>query len=160
MAVALIGAGLAVAIAFELGEHAGFQGPWPLTGLVFAFLSLGMPAIGAPLLILLAVVPLFGWFRPLWRRRSVFTWTTWAGTGALALLSAAWFAWNWQLGLRWQGPTYTRGCAAIGATMVAGAAGLGGWGARRRSEPISIAARWLVMVWAVTYGFPYFGELP
>ncbi len=61
--------------------------------------------------------------------------------------------------MQWQGPEYTIGCAIIGGVLFACVL-VAGLAARRFGLPkVALFGRWLALVWVVTYGYPWLGEL-
>ena len=135
--------------------------PLPITGLVLPLLyMLGTPLIGLPLVAGLLVVLIAWWFIPVARRRAMVTTSSLVWLTAAFLASFGWYVAFWKTANTWRRPTHAFGCALISLGFMLVTAILGVVAARRRSEMLSVIVRGLAVLWAGTYGFAYFGELP
>jgi len=128
----------------------------PISWLVHLLIDLVYaPALGVVNLALL-VTGIYLWcYRPIATGQVHFGMAGWLGLLVVALLSAAWYTRDgWSLGVQWLG------CAAISMTVIAVAACIAGIGQARQIGGLSLASRWLLLAWAGTYGFPYYGHMP
>jgi len=139
--------------------------------------SSGSPSLVAPTSVVL-VLPIFvselwgvvafavwplaflAWAHPLLTGSGIFPARTFVLWAVLQLLSAVWFAAGWQLGLQYEGATFTWGTLVLSVLLSLGALGLGMSCRRRASFPRNLVAHWLLFAWVVTYAFPYLGETP
>jgi len=120
-----------------------------LAELVFA------PAPGAVNLVLLLVGIYLWCYHPIATGHEHFGMGAWLGLVVFALCSAAWYTHDgWSLGVQWLG------CAAISITTVAVTACIAAIGQARRIGGLSLASRLLLLAWAGSYGFPYYGHMP
>ncbi|SRR6266581_6461949 len=153
--IAGIGLLLAVLMAVTLSFLSDHGKPFPMSSifvLPFVFGSIGLlPLVG------LFALTYFGWLRPMTTGKVQFTKWTWAGFIVLVALSASWYWSGWSYGVRWQGRAYTLGCSIVGALLSLGAAIAGLVGRKLRSPDAAAFARWLVLLWALTYGYPLLG---
>jgi len=147
-------------IAMAVTDYAGRQNAVPMSGLIIVLFALYVPILGLPVLAVLLGLFYLWWFRPIARDQVHLSRAAWWGLGALAILSACWYAHDWELGLEWRGFKHLVGCATASALLLSACVALGWLGSRYRLRSISLGARWLVLAWGVTYGFAYFGELP
>lgn len=93
--------------------------------------------------------------RPMSRRRTLIAAAT------VASASAVWFCISWNYGVRYQGMRYTTTTALASVLFAVVIGGLLIVSRRRAaSSAYSLAVNFLVFAWAVTYAFPYLGELP
>jgi hypothetical protein len=78
----------------------------------------------------------------------------------MGILSFLWFRLSWNYGLQYQGFRYTL-ITALGSSCFAMATGtILAASERTDSFARSLATNFLIFAWAVTYAFPYLGELP
>ena len=149
----------AVMIAAMMGTNASTELALPISGLLMAIVFLAKPLVGVPLLALLISLLYFGWLRPVSTGRGGFTYRTWLALLVLAATSASWYRWNWAFGIKWQGPTYTAGCAILSAAIFFIIVVMGLVASLIHRPSVALAARWLAMAWVCTYGYPWLGEL-
>ncbi len=148
----------ALLLAAFCGAATGVGKPVPLSGLMYLLLLLFKPAVGIPVAVASGVLVYFGWLRPAWSGRVQFTTRTWLGLLCLLALSVYWYLGGWVFGMRWQGRTYTVGCAIIGAFLfmtVVAAGMIGRWAS---APAVALFGRWVALVWVVTYAYPWLGE--
>lgn len=128
----------------------------PISWLVLLLVDLlYAPKSGVPNLVLLLAGIYFWCYRPVATGHVHFGMVAWLGLLVFALLSAAWHTRDgWSLGVQWLG------CVAISITMVAVSACIAGIGQARQFGGLSLASRLLLLAWAGTYGFPYYGHMP
>jgi hypothetical protein len=78
----------------------------------------------------------------------------------IGILSFMWFYSGWNLGVKYEGVRFTV-MTALGSLFFAAAITLILASSRRtRSYAWSLTANFLIFAWAVTYAFPYLGEMP
>ena len=131
--------------------------PLPITGLAV----LGLSLYASPIPVLIAGIGLLAWWVvPLLRGRTVFGTVAWGILAAAGLASVAWYLLNWDYAVRWQSHLHVLGCSVLSAATIVAVAVLGVLSNRRHSAVAGAFARALGTWWAITYGFPYFGELP
>jgi len=159
--IAVGGLGAALVVAAMLGGTARVGLPLPISGLMLLLmLFFDSPAIGLPIAALLLLLAYYGWVRPIHAGKAQFTPRTWLMLATLAALSGAWYYEGWAFGLKWQGRTYTLGCAVMSGVLIAAVAGLGFAGNMQDRSRLSLLGRWLAVVWIITYGYPWLGEFP
>ena len=158
--LAVLGPILALILAAIIGDMAGVGKALPFSGLLLVIFLLFRPLVGIPVLVVLLVLAYLGWFRPAWTGKVQFTSRTWVGLFLLYALSACWYWAGWAFGMEWEGAVYTVGCVIIGAALFLGAVIAGVVGRKPGLAGVALFGRWLALVWAVTYGYPWLGELP
>jgi len=153
----LIGVIVLAAILTLLGGE-GIPFPFSLPAAVVMILLL-KPIVALPVLAALFLPVYYGWVRPAWTGRVQFTKWTWLGLAVCGSLSVCWYWAGWSHGVQIQGMIYVHGCAVL-ATLLFVAAAYSGFAAWRHGRNgTALLGRWLALVWAATYGYPWLGEL-
>jgi hypothetical protein len=100
------------------------------------------------------------WCRPLFSGKPTGRKRTRATVASITLLSALWFYGGWDLGLKYQDYRYTLTTALGSLAFAILSAILVASSRRTGSFAWSLTVNFLIFAWAVTYAFPYLGELP
>jgi hypothetical protein len=159
--VAVGGLCVAFALVVLLGCFARVGMPLPISALMLiVMLVRANPAVGLPVLVALVLLAYYGWIRPILVGHAQFTIRTWVVLATLALLSGSWYYEGWAFGLKWQGTSYTLGCAIMSIILLTITTGLGLLGRVWNRSRVALWARWIAVVWIISYGFPWLGEFP
>ena len=159
--IAILGLVGAILCAGAIGSFSWVGVPLPISGMLLVIMVVaGKPLIGVPIAAALLAACYFGWLRPVARAQATFTWRTWVGVATFATLSAAWYWLGWSYGMQYQGRIYTLGNACISTSLILVVAACGWLGGSLSNSALSAAGRWVAVLWAGTYAFPWLGELP
>jgi hypothetical protein len=138
----------------------GLSAIGPISGLLtFVLLLVAAPLLFALPAALLFVLVYFGWLHPASTGRAQFTKLTWLCILVLVSLSIHWYSSLWSVGLRDQGRTYMVACSAGSAILLGGVLTAGIVGRSRNSVKLALFGRWLILVWVLTYGYPFLGQI-
>ena len=157
----LVFASLAILLAsISISGLASAEWPLPISGLILPLFMLLIPWIGIPVFVILLMVLWFWWFRPFIRGSMVLKMSSLYMLGVLFLVSAGWYYLNWEAANTWRRPSHAIGCASINLALIVLITVTGLKAIKQQSQMLSMVVRAVAIVWAVTYGYAYFGELP
>ena len=157
--VAAASALVALVAAQSLGAFGGnvptALSPAPILLVLLAFLGVPMPLIAS-------APALLGWlwFAPQISGAPRLPSSSVVLFKLVAVLSAVIYLASWNAGLEHQGLGHTLACTLLNL-LLAGASGWAVWRARKEATTARVlVAHILILVWLVSYAFPYLGEMP